>query len=95
MLFVQACDVVISCKLMSSQVKSSQFYLYNLISQITICLRGLYNLYSTRHALQFKSTVSYSFSSAVYFLPKRQLVDSSAGYSSKEIAHALLLLIGS
>ncbi len=31
------------------EVKSSQFYLHCSISQITSCLKGLYNLYSIRH----------------------------------------------
>ncbi len=32
-------------------VKSSRFYLYTPISQITICLKGLFNLHSIQHPL--------------------------------------------
>ncbi len=35
----------------SSHVRSNKFYLYSPVLQITICLKGLYNLYSIQHSL--------------------------------------------
>lgn len=44
-------------------VKSSQFYLYGLESQITINLKGLYNLYSRLWIICMKGSVFFMFSS--------------------------------